>query len=471
MKKTFLSALLFCSLMANAQVGIGVSTINIQPSAQLEVKSNTKGFLTPRINEAQKIAINNPATGLLVYQTDGTSGFYYYDGNVWKQGTTDTASLSNRINTKLNISDFPGGSILGNIMYYNGTNWVNLAPGAEGYSLKMSSGIPAWGTGTPSIVLAGPASSSLTLRLDSLMANITHATSNATGLGTATGLPAGVTAALSGNRITISGSPSVSGTFNYAIPITGTGTSVSSDTARGTILVSACGSVSSVSDVDGNVYTSVSIGKQCWTAQNLRVRRYNDLTAIPFDATGSLIANIPTHYPGQSPTWQNRTSGAHSIYAHDSTATTPSNLTYYGYLYNWYAVKGIATTGSTAYKNICPTGWHIPIDEEWTTLTTYLGGTIVAGGKMKEVIRNCTIMLWNTPNTGANNSSGFNAIPGGYRGYSGIFRDIRNNAIFWSATESDSLNAWYRSLSYSVSTVVKDYDLKSTGSSCRCIRD
>jgi len=388
-----------------------------------------------------------------------------------KLNVTDTSllNLTTRFSTKLNSSDFPSGSTMGNIMFFDGSRWVILAPGAEGYSLKMSSGSPVWGSGTTSIVLAGPASSSLTLRLDSLMAIITHATSNATGLGTTTGLPAGVTAALSGNRLTISGSPSASGTFNYAIPITGT--SVSSDTARGTILVSACGSVSSVSDVDGNAYASVSIGKQCWTVQNLRVRRYNDLTAIPFDATGSLIANIPIHYPGMSATWQNLTKGAHTIYAHDSTATTPSNLTTYGYLYNWYAVKGIATTGSTDYKNICPTGWHVPIDADWTTLTTYLGGTIVASGKMKEVIRDCTIMLWNTPNTGADNSSGFAAIPGGYRGYSGIFRDIRNNAIFWSATEEDSLNAWYRSLSYAVSLADRDSDLKSVGASVRCLRN
>jgi uncharacterized protein (TIGR02145 family) len=80
-------------------------------------------------------------------------------------------------------------------------------------------------------------------------------------------------------------------------------------------------------------------------------------------------------------------------------------------------------------------------------------------------------MLWNTPNTGADNSSGFAAIPGGYRGYSGIFRDIRNNAIFWSATEEDSLNAWYRSLSYAVSLADRDSDLKSVGASVRCLRN
>jgi uncharacterized protein (TIGR02145 family) len=397
-----------------------------------------------------------------------------------KLNETDTSllNLTTRFLTKLDSSDFPVGSTMGNIMFFDGSRWVILAPGAEGYSLKMSSGSPVWGSGTTSIVLAGPASSSLTLRLDSLMAIITHTTSNATGLGTTTGLPAGVTAALSGNRLTISGSPSASGTFNYAIPITGT--SVSSDTARGTILVSACGSVSSVSDVDGNAYTSVSIGKQCWTVQNLRVRRYNDLTAIPFDATGSLIANIPIHYPGMSPTWQNLTKGAHTIYAHDSTATTPSNLSKYGYLYNWYAVKGISTAGVIAMNdtvNICPMDWHVPTDGEWTSLIQFLVPTETlsvgpvqsptAGGKMKDTIT----ALWYPPNNGATNESGFSALPGGFRFNVGNFADISSSTIFWSATEIYNDFALFRYLNTSSGNVGRDPNYKSVGAYVRCLRN
>jgi uncharacterized protein (TIGR02145 family) len=397
-----------------------------------------------------------------------------------KLNETDTSllNLTTRFLTKLDSSDFPVGSTMGNIMFFDGSRWVILAPGAEGYSLKMSSGSPVWGSGTTSIVLAGPASSSLTLRLDSLMAIITHTTSNATGLGTTTGLPAGVTAALSGNRLTISGSPSASGTFNYAIPITGA--SVSSDTARGTILVSACGSVSSVSDVDGNAYTSVSIGKQCWTVQNLRVRRYNDLTAIPFDATGSLIANIPIHYPGMSPTWQNLTKGAHTIYAHDSTATTPSNLSKYGYLYNWYAVKGISTAGVIAMNdtvNICPMDWHVPTDGEWTSLIQFLVPTETlsvgpvqsptAGGKMKDTIT----ALWYPPNNGATNESGFSALPGGFRFNVGNFADISSSTIFWSATEIYNDFALFRYLNTSSGNVGRDPNYKSVGAYVRCLRN
>ncbi|MFN6072835.1 MAG: fibrobacter succinogenes major paralogous domain-containing protein, partial [Bacteroidota bacterium] len=170
---------------------------------------------------------------------------------------------------------------------------------------------------------------------------------------------------------------------------------------------SPCGTT--ISDIDGNSYNTVLIGAQCWTKENLRVRRYNstnpDLNgrSILFDASGGS--------GGASDTWKNLTIGAHTIYANDST-TTPSNRTKYGYLYNWYAAKGIYTTGniaSTDTLNICPSGWHVPTDAEWTTLTTELGGESVAGGKMKSI----GTAYWNSPNTGATNESGFSALPGG----------------------------------------------------------
>jgi len=106
MKKIVLSLLVFASLVSKAQVGIGVATPDIAPSAQLEVKSTTKGLLSPRMTEAQKNAISNPATGLLVYQTDGTSGFYYYNGSIWKQGlgpqgAAGTPGAAGQTNTSL----------------------------------------------------------------------------------------------------------------------------------------------------------------------------------------------------------------------------------------------------------------------------------------------------------------------------------------------------------------------------------
>lgn len=222
---------------------------------------------------------------------------------------------------------------------------------------------------------------------------------------------------------------------------------------------SPCGTT--ISDIDGNSYNTVLIGAQCWTKENLRVRRYNNGTSILFDATGGS--------GGSSTTWQNLTIGAHTIYANDST-TTPSNRTKYGYLYNWYAAKGIYTTGniaSTDTLNICPSGWHVPTDAEWTTLTTELGGESVAGGKMKSV----GTAYWNSLNTGATNESGFSALPGGYRTVDGSFYDIRNLAFFWSATEYDYGLAWNRNLYYHNGSVNRSINLKSFGASVRCLRD
>jgi hypothetical protein len=115
------------------------------------------------------------------------------------------------------------GNITGDIQYWNGTSWVNLAPGAEGHVLKIVSGKPEWGSVTTSAVLAGTASSTPTLTVYTALTNITHATLGATGIGTASSLPTGVSASWSGNVLTISGTPSTAGTFNYTIPLTGTG--------------------------------------------------------------------------------------------------------------------------------------------------------------------------------------------------------------------------------------------------------
>ena len=223
---------------------------------------------------------------------------------------------------------------------------------------------------------------------------------------------------------------------------------------------SPCGTT--ISDIDGNSYNTVLIGAQCWTKENLRVRRYNNGTSILFDTTGGS--------GGSSTTWQNLKIGAHTIYAHDSTATTPSNLTKYGYLYNWYAAKGIYTTGniqSTDTLNICPSGWHVPTDADWTTLTTELGGESVAGGKMKSV----GTAYWNSSNTGATNESGFSALPGGYRDSGGSFYDVRNNAFFWSATEGATSNGRIRSLIFSNGNVTNTTFFKSVGASIRCLRN
>jgi uncharacterized protein (TIGR02145 family) len=200
-------------------------------------------------------------------------------------------------------------------------------------------------------------------------------------------------------------------------------------------------------------YKTVGIGDQCWMAENLRTREYRDGTAIPFDKSGGADGNVS----GQ--TWGALTSGAHTLYAHDST-TSSSILWYSGYLYNWYAVNDS--------RKLCPDGWNVPTDAEWTILTNTLGGESVAGDKMKSTGTD----YWKSESAGTDNSSGFSARPGGYRGSVGYFDYIRGGAFFWSATSAGINNAWYRALYFNDGIVTRDNYVngtKSVGASVRCL--
>ena len=194
-------------------------------------------------------------------------------------------------------------------------------------------------------------------------------------------------------------------------------------------------------DIDGNEYATVIIGNQVWMSENLKVTKYRDGTAIPTGLSNS--------------EWENTTSGAYAVYDNNETHADT-----YGYLYNWYAVDDS--------RNIAPDGWHVPTDDEWTTLTDYLGGTSVAGGKMKET----GTSHWNSPNTGATNESGFTAFPGGYRNNNnGSYYYIGSYGYFWSSSEDDSNDAWLRKLNYSNSEVDRNNTDKRYGFSVRCVRD
>jgi len=197
--------------------------------------------------------------------------------------------------------------------------------------------------------------------------------------------------------------------------------------------------VDSITDIDGNTYKTVTIGTQTWMAENLKVTKYNDGIAIP---------NVT-----DNTAWRELTTGALCDYDN-----TPSNSETYGKLYNWHAVN----TGK-----LCPTGWHVPSDAEWTELTDYLGGTSVAGGKLKET----GTTHWASPNTGATNETGFTALPGGYRVSSGSFYYIGNYGYWWSATEYGANSAWYRYVYYGNSYVNRYYNNKELGFSVRCLRD
>jgi len=210
---------------------------------------------------------------------------------------------------------------------------------------------------------------------------------------------------------------------------------------------------SGVTDIDGNRYNSVIIGTQEWTVENLKVSKYSDGTPI------QLV------YLSQPEQWGALTSGASCYYNN-----TAANSTTYGVLYNWYAVVGMHDTdANTPNKSLAPNGWHVPTDAEWTTLTTYLGGESIAGGKMKST----GITLWASPNTGATNESGFSAIPGGFRDRSIDFSDIRFTAYWWSSTENNfNVNtANSRYLYYNLNTVSNNPFIKVDALSVRLIKN
>jgi uncharacterized protein (TIGR02145 family) len=207
---------------------------------------------------------------------------------------------------------------------------------------------------------------------------------------------------------------------------------------------------------DGNIYQYVTIGSQIWMAENLAY-----LPSVVDPATGSEDAGHETEC-------------YYYVYDYNGTnvaaAKATANYTSYGVLYNWTATLAGASSSSanpSGVQGICPDGWHLPSDAEWTILTTYLEGESVAGGKMKET----GTTHWTSPNTGATNESGFTALPGGTRYNNGTFGIIGYNGTWWSSTESGTSTAWSRKLYYDYSYVGRYGSLKGSGYSVRCLRN
>lgn len=205
-------------------------------------------------------------------------------------------------------------------------------------------------------------------------------------------------------------------------------------------MLSAFGFIKSeaqVTDKDGNVYKTVTIGTQEWTSENLNVEHYRN---------GDLIPQVQNKNE-----WLNLTTGAWCYYNNDS-----ANGKTYGKLYNWFAVNDS--------RGLAPEGWHIPGDTEWTILTDFLGGAV--GGKLKATT------LWQSPNTEATNESGFTGLPGGGRGSNGRFDFIGKFCFFWSASEDVNGTKWNRNLRYNRSDVGRDGgNYEKDGLSVRCVRD
>jgi uncharacterized protein (TIGR02145 family) len=195
-----------------------------------------------------------------------------------------------------------------------------------------------------------------------------------------------------------------------------------------------------ISDQEGNKYKTIQIGNQTWMAENLRTTKYRN---------GITINNITDNTQ-----WQNTITGAYCDYENKT-----SNICPFGRLYNWYAVTNI--------NQLCPSGWHVPSTEEWTILETYLGGNNNAGIELKSTGNK----YWQGSNTGANNNTGFSALPGGYRIIHGEFYDMGARGYWWTSSQINSTTATIRSM-YSAYTSIGAYNFfKTYGFSIRCVKD
>lgn len=209
---------------------------------------------------------------------------------------------------------------------------------------------------------------------------------------------------------------------------------------------------------NGYAYPTIVLGNgQEWMAENLKTTQYNDGTPIP------LVTDTFQWYDN----YINNTTLPMMCWYNNDQATYTANS--YGALYNWYAVS----PSNNGNHNVCPVGWHVPGDAEWTALTDYLGGEAVAGGKMKSK----GMQYWLPSNQDATNESGFSGLPGGARWFDGYFIDIGYYGYWWTSTADYSDTAWWRNLLGFQSSsnlngmVFRNATTKRMGFSVRCVRD
>ena len=463
-------------LVVNKSIGVRLSILKTSSTGTaVYVETHTK---TSNVNGLLTLEVGTGTVSSGTFATiDWSQGPYFLKTEMDVNGGTSYsitgvtefvsvpyAKMADAVKTVAN-----GGNV-GDMNYWNGTTWVPLNAGAEGQTLTFCCGKPTWTIGgvcpgTISALNCSSVTNNGTLTATQVASGVTSVISYTGGNGgthngqvvTSTGVT-GLTATLQASNFnngngsltyTITGTSSASGTASFALNIEGKTCIVNRIVEAALINFTSIGTPvgsfqSNVSDVDGNTYKTVQIGTQVWMAENLKTSKYSDGTTIP---------NITDNTQ-----WQNNTTGAWAYYNNDA-----ANNAKYGKLYNWYAVSK-TTNGN---KNVCPTGWHVPTDAEWTVLTDYLGGESVAGGKLKEV----GTTNWNSPNTDATNTSLFTGLPGGGRGSNGNYDLVGNDGFWWSSSEYDTVNAWSRVLDDNNGNA-GSYNLsKRHGFSVRCLRD
>ncbi len=443
-------------LVANTQIGIQVSIL--QGSADGEAVyvethtpiSNANGLITYIIGEGAVesgvFAEIDWSAGPFFLQTeaDPDGGTNYSISGVTQFLSVPYAHFSQK------AASLTDGEHTGEILYWDGNQWLAIVPGETGQTLTICDGVPTWGPCVFTLSLhANPADGGSVSGQGSYQegaaVNISAEANTGWEFVNWTGDTEHLDDADSAEAVVSMPSEDVVLTANFQ--------QEDDDPAPGT-----------VTDIDGNVYQTVIIGEQEWMAENLRVTKYNNGDAIP---TG-LNAND----------WGSTTSGAYAIYNNDEDM-----LEAYGKLYNWYAVDDA--------RGLCPEGWSVPSDDEWTQLVDYLisqgypnesDNPNGAGNALKSCRQvnhpdggDCDTSehpRWNSHSTHYGfDEFGFSALPGGLRNTNGNYNFIGGDGFWWSSSEYSSTDAWYWYMISSFGRVYRNYFNKRDGFSVRCIKD
>jgi len=406
-------------LELNAQVTIGESTPP-DPSAVLDIKSNDKGMLIPRMTEAEILTIVNPANGLQVFNLDdGKLYIYVLSFNKWKE----VMYGSGEINVPVDPSSYmigAGGSCMNNNV--NGSYIEGSAIGPLHY-VNLNAMVTTTGSW-----------------------NISTDTVNGYSF-----KGSGIFNVTGANQVILygTGTPSAEQTDIFTATASGI-----IGTCTFSVIVEPQVSCGAPINYDGQSYNTVQIGSQCWMAENL---------------------NIGTVIDGAIDQTDN---GTIEKYCYNNST---SYCNTYGGLYQWGEMMNYYSHG---IPSICPVSWHIPSDDEWKVLEMHLGmsasyahnydwrGTD-QGGQLKEA----GTSHWDSPNSGATNSSGFTALPGGVRFTNGSFGDLTHRANFWTSTDWVGLFGagyffMFRILSHQSPQISRTYiPISKQGFSVRCVRD
>jgi uncharacterized protein (TIGR02145 family) len=358
---------------------------------------------------------------------------------------------------------FSNGTSNGQMMYWDGSSWITLGEGSQGLTLTFCEGKPTWTVNgvCPSALIISNLMNNGVLTENAAANNVTSVISYTGGKGdnyigqivTSTGT-IGLTATIAagtyanGNgtvKVIITGTPKTSGTAYFSLTIGG-----QSYTLARPINPESMSYAANITDIDGNSYKTVYIGTQRWMAENLKVSKYNDGTDL-----------VATSGAGSQD--DKNTSLRFSDYTYYNYDETNNNI--YGKLYSPVNIQ------SRSNKNICPTGWHLPSVSEWNRLIDYLGGSKVAGGKLKAV----GTAYWEYPNTDATDTYLFSALPAGIKEDNNhLFSGLKDMAAFMSAIYSaDGLThrisfTIYYSTPNILEGVVSGYE---TYVSIRCVED